>query len=153
MLIRSANPIEAEYLSRIAFAAKAHWGYAEEQLAFWRNDLAFTPASIELWPTLVAEVNNNPAGVVQINPTTEPWDLEALWVHPTAMGQGIGKALLNAALQAARAGGQLSLTIDSDPNAEAFYVACGARRVGQTAAPIHGQPARFRPQLTLAVTQ
>jgi GNAT superfamily N-acetyltransferase len=98
----------------------------------------------------VAEVNDTAVGVVQLNPTEEPWGIEALWVHPKAIGQGIGKSLLKAALLAARERGHLVLTIDADPNAEAFCLACGAQRIGQRAAPIDGQPGRVRPQLRIA---
>jgi hypothetical protein len=42
-------------------------------------------------------------------------------------------------------------TIDSDPNAEPFYLACGAERTGAIPAPIAGQPARVRPQLVVRI--
>ena len=45
------------------------------------------------------------------------------------MGQGIGTALLDAAIAHCRSFGLSQLTIDSDPNAEPFYAARGARRV------------------------
>jgi hypothetical protein len=47
------------------------------------------------------------------------------------------------------AGGASGLLIDADPNAELFYIACGATRFGEIPAPITGQPDRVRPQLEL----
>ena len=47
--------------------------------------------------------------------------------------------------------GRTSLAIDSDPNAEPFYLACGALRFGSVPASLRDQPDRFRPQLRLAV--
>ena len=49
--------------------------------------------------------------------------------------------------------GVANLAIDADPNAEAFYLANGARRVGEDAAPIEGLPGRTRPQLLLPVSR
>lgn len=44
------------------------------------------------------------------------------------------------------------ITIDADPNAEAFYLACGVIRVGHVAAPIFADPSRVRPQLSLPIS-
>jgi GNAT superfamily N-acetyltransferase len=148
--IRRAVSGEAELLSNIARASKSYWGYSAEQIELWRDDLSFTARSIETCATFVAEVDNVPVGVVQINSTTEPWDLAALWVHPDYIGRGIGKALLHKALMIAREADQGSLSIDSDPYAEAFYLALGALRVGERRAPIEGEAKRVRPQLSLS---
>ena len=68
-----------------------------------------------------------------------------IWRH------GIGRALLAHAVNTARFAGASSIIIDADPNAEPFYVACGAVRRGIVAAPVVGDPARVRPQLSLRV--
>jgi GNAT superfamily N-acetyltransferase len=67
------------------------------------------------------------------------------------MRRGIGRALLGHAVSTARGGGASTIAIDVDPNAEPFYLACGARREGVVAAPVSDNPARVRPQLTLSV--
>ena len=149
MKIRSAAPGEHAALSRLAYAAKAYWGYSTDQLSIWRNELTFRPETISAWPTWVAEIDGMPVGVIQLNPTVEPCELDSLWVLPMAMGRGIGKALLRQALDAALQLGLSEVAIDSDPNAESFYLSCGAVRVGEIQAPIADQPQRIRPQLRL----
>jgi len=67
------------------------------------------------------------------------------------MRRGVGRALVSHALQTASRGGASEVTVDADPNAEAFYLDCGAVRCGEVAAPIAGQPTRVRPQLTFQV--
>ena len=67
------------------------------------------------------------------------------------MRRGIGRALLAHAAGTARAGGDSAILIDADPNAEAFYLACGAARGGSVAAPIASEPERVRHQLSLQV--
>ncbi len=151
VLIRRAVPGEAAVLSNIARASKSYWGYSSQQIELWRDDLSFTVRSIEAHATFVAEVDDVQVGVVQINTTTEPWDLEALWVHPDSIGRGIGKALLGKALTMARGAGQGALSIDPDPYAEAFYLAFGAVRVGERPAPIAGEADRVRPKLWLSI--
>ena len=61
-----------------------------------------------------------------------------LWVAPEHMRQGFGRALLFHALQTAALGGASFIHIDADPNAESFYVACGATRIGEVPAAIEG---------------
>ncbi len=57
--------------------------------------------------------------------------LEHLWVLPARMGSGIGRTLVRHLLTLVRARGGHGLRIASDPNAEAFYLRFGARRVGE----------------------
>ena len=58
MIIRRAVPDEADRLTHIALAAKAHWGYPERWMELWKPQLTFSPeyfAENESW---VAETNN-----------------------------------------------------------------------------------------------
>lgn len=149
MNLRSAAPADVPALDAIAYAAKAHWGYSAAQLQSWREDLIVSSQSLVSRPVCVAEEHGQPIGFVQVATDTRPWELWAMWVHPSHMGKGVGKALLCWAKEFAAVRGQPELAIDSDPNAEGFYRACGARLVGSVAAPIVGNPKRVRPQLLL----
>jgi GNAT superfamily N-acetyltransferase len=149
--VRRARPTESEELSALAVSAKALWGYSEQQLALWSSELRISPESIVREPTFVAEERSHPVGVAQLDTKAHPWVLECLWVHPSAVGRGVGSVLVRHLLNYARAHGQSVLRIDSDPNAEVFYRRLGARRVGEVAAPIEGHPSRTRPQLMLSV--
>ena len=151
MTIRPADPGESDALGRLAREAKAFWGYSAAQLDLWRDDLAVSPASIRRFPTFVAEVDGAVGGFLQVSTDASPWELEHLWVGPRHMRRGVGRALLARAVEAAARAGQTMLAIDADPHAEAFYLAVGARRIGEIAAPIAGQGDRVRPQLLLAV--
>ena len=148
--LRPASAGDAQDLSAIALAAKRHWGYAQELLEEWRAQLTLSPADIAARPTWVATIDGTPAGFYSIAPVEPCWTLEHLWVLPSAMGRGIGLRLLEHALNSALNAGAQGLDIDADPNAEGFYLRCGARRVGEIAAPVPGSPGRVRPQLRLA---
>ncbi len=150
MNLRRAVPTDIPALDRIAMAAKAHWGYSAQQLALWREDLTVSVETLHLRPVCVAEEGSLILGFAQVATDTQPWELWALWVHPSQMGKGIGKVLLEWAREFAAAGGQAELAVDSDPHAEGFYTACGARVVGSVSAPIAGNAERVRPQLRLA---
>jgi len=153
MHIRRAVARDAETLSALALRAKAYWGYARTQLEAWRPVLEISPQTVSTHPTFVAELDGRVVGFYSLVPSASSWELDHLWVAPEHMQRGLGRALVLHALRTARAGGATSLVVDADPNAEAFYVACGAARIGEIAAPIAGEPNRVRPQLVLATTR
>jgi GNAT superfamily N-acetyltransferase len=147
--IRAATPADVQVLGHIARAAKASWGYSGRQLDTWRAELEPTAESVRDQPTFTAEVEGEVVGFYQLR-TAGAWaELDHLWVHPMFMRRGIGGALVAHALAYLAQSGIASLDVDADPNAEPFYTACGAVRIGVRAAPIAGEPHRMRPQLRL----
>jgi GrpB-like predicted nucleotidyltransferase (UPF0157 family)/GNAT superfamily N-acetyltransferase len=151
MHIRRAVADDAEPLSALVLRAKAHWGYSKTQLQAWRSDLEVSAEFVSAHPTFVGELNGLMIGFYSLTPAAAAWDLDNLWVLPSFMNKGFGRALLMHATHTAAAAGATSILIESDPNAEAFYLACGAKRIGAVAAPIPGELSRVRPRLTLAV--
>jgi len=152
MRIRRARESEASALSALAVTSKQYWGYSPQDIERWRPLLAVSPQDIASNPTFVAEVENEVVGFYSLVIRSEVSDLDHLWVSPKFTHRGIGRALLAHAVNSARLAGMSTIVIDADPNAEPFYVACGALRQCVVAAPIAGNPARFRPQLSLQVT-
>ena len=150
MNLRLARPSESEELSALAITAKALWGYSPQQLAGWANQLRISQESIATVPTFVVEEHGRLVGVAQLSQESTRWAIECLWVHPSSIRRGVGKRLLQHVLAYARSHGQTELRVDADPNAEAFYLRLGARRVGEVAAPVLGQPRRIRPQLVVS---
>lgn len=151
MQIRRGRPGEHAELSALALAAKAHWGYDARDLDRWRGDLTLTAEAIRAQPTFVAELDGRIAGFAQLGDTPGGIELDHFWVHPDCMGQGVGRALLRHAQVEASRLGYVQLLIDADPNAEGFYLACGALRTGARPAPTVDAPERVRPQLVLAI--
>lgn len=149
MNIRPAREDEAEVLSALAWASKAHWSYSQQQLEAWRLDLALSAADIANSAVYVIEINGEPAGFYQLLQPGEQWVLEHFWIAPAHMGAGLGRALLSHAASLAGAVGAKAIAIDADPYAEAFYVTCGASTVRRVQAPIPGMPDRARPQMIL----
>ena len=151
MRVRRSAAHEAAVLSSIAMTSKAYWAYSSAQLADWRESLTITPNLISTSPTFVAEVDGQIVGFFVLLPATPDWVLDHLWVIPSSMRMGVGRALLKQAVNVASAGGAQAIVIDSDPGAEIFYLACGAVRVGTVAAPIEGAADRVRPQLLIRI--
>ena len=153
MQVHRAIETEVPELCSLVIAAKAHWGYSVEQISTWRTSLEVSAETISSYPTFVGEMDGQIVGCYSLVPSPQAWELDHLWVHPRFMRRGYGRALLAHAIQTAANGGAMAINIDADPNAEPFYLACGAERVDIVAAPIPGQSTRVRPQLVLDVRQ
>ncbi len=126
--IRRAVSSEAARLTEIAHAAKRHWGYADELIAHWRDDLTVTPENLAKRAFFCGERDGAIVGFHALS--TDGGELEHLWVDPTAMRRGHGAALLQHAIECARMQGVELLRIASDPHAEGFYLRMGAVRSG-----------------------
>jgi GNAT superfamily N-acetyltransferase len=130
MEIRAARPEDAERLTEIAFSAKRHWGYPENWIKSWRDILTVSHEFIATHETFSAVIEDQPVGFYALAQKGRRIDLLHFWVLPEWMGRGIGRSLFCHAVERVKALGFQELEIESDPNAERFYLQLGARRVG-----------------------
>ena len=134
MNIRSARRGEEAALSELAVRSKGHWGHDEAFLARARIALTLHPGDVDRLIVRVAERDGSVVGFSAIDVAGA--ELTHLFVEPAAIGTGVGSALLRDAL--ARCG-LASLLIESDPDAEPFYLHAGAVRIGSRVAPATGR--------------
>jgi len=138
--IKRALPEQAPILTGVAVAAKRHWNYPDRWIEIWRPLLTITPeliAGAEVW---VAHVDTEIAGFYALDCDEEPAKLEHLWIRPSQMGHGVGRALFTHALDRGRAQRCQALEIVSDPNAQGFYERMGARKIGDDLTEVAGEP-------------
>jgi GNAT superfamily N-acetyltransferase len=76
-------------------------------------------------------------------------ELDFLFVAPAMIGQGCGRQLMDHAVALALGFNDETFYIQSDPNAEGFYRACGAEVVSYT--PSASVVGRMLPTLTLSL--
>lgn len=139
MRIVQAKPDDAAALTDIAFAAKRHWGYPERWIEGWRDVLTVRPEFIASHETYAAILRGRTVGFYTLSRKDDRLDLLHMWVLPDAMGRGVGRSLFMHAIQRMRELGCQELEIESDPNAEGFYLHMGAHRVGATIKELDGQ--------------
>ncbi|WP_371786750.1 GNAT family N-acetyltransferase [Streptosporangium subroseum] len=151
MLIRAARADEAELLSELAIRSKAYWGYDEAFMAACRDELTIPASEVEKLRTTVAEHDGRILGFATLEGNPPEGALDGLFVEPDAIGRGVGRRLFEHATAAAASLGFGRLTIDADPNAEPFYVAMGATRIGAT--PSGSIPGRMLPLLAITITE
>ncbi len=146
--IRRAKPDEADELTEIAHAAKRHWGYPENWIEHWKNDLTITSEFIANHETFVAVADEKIVGCCAIVLSESAAELEHMWIKPEHIGAGVGRALFLYVKERAANLGVPALEISSDPNAEGFYRRMGAARIGDVQSEIEGKP-RVLPRMTV----
>ena len=144
---RAAIPGEARRLGEIAFVAKSHWGYPAGWMESWRPDLMITSHYLETEQVCVAEIEGEVIGFAGLSFSDHGRHIEHLWLLPGYMGRGLGRKLFEEVIRLARHEGTRKLFIQSDPNAEAFYVKMGAIRIGQETRELPGGIRREIPLL------
>ena len=134
MQIRKALPDEAAALSDLAFRSKAYWPYDKNLLEDYKDELEVFKEDIQTGSVFVIESATTPseiAGFYSLSNEHEKQRLYFLFVEPTKIGQGYGKALWQHALKTAKEKGWSSLTFYADTYAtEAFYKYQNCQQVG-----------------------
>ncbi|MCF4097814.1 GNAT family N-acetyltransferase [Maritalea mediterranea] len=115
MIIRAAQPHEAQELSELCLRSKAYWPYDAAFIEACRDELTLSAADIQHGNIQVAEIAGRHAGLVQLENSCPVAELELLFVDPDFIGKRVGHALLQWAIDQVRnKGGQKLITV-ADP--------------------------------------
>ncbi|MFK7957951.1 MAG: GNAT family N-acetyltransferase [Lysobacterales bacterium] len=150
--LRPALPDEASALTEMALRSKASWGYDAAFMASCRAEMTVTPESISASEgrIVVALCGDQIQGYFDLVPVnSDACDLEAMFVDPDCMGEGVGTRLMEHALAMAKREGFRKMQIQADPFAEGFYQRFGATKVGELES--GSIPGRFLPLYELAL--
>ncbi|MDR0270417.1 GNAT family N-acetyltransferase [Paenibacillus sp.] len=131
MNIRKAKIDEAGYLSDLSLRSKAHWGYSDDFLEACREDLTVSPEYISSSLVFVIEDGGTIKGFLGLERKNDTCLLNNLFIDPEGIGKGYGKALWQHMLKVVKGLNVRSVQIHSDPHAENFYLAMGAKWIGE----------------------
>ncbi|SDN44544.1 Acetyltransferase (GNAT) domain-containing protein [Actinacidiphila guanduensis] len=151
VVVRPARAAEAGMLSELALRSKGHWGYGADFLEACRDELTVAPHEVARRRAMVADRDGRVLGFTTLEGEPPSGVLGMMFVEPDAIGQGIGRLLFERTVAAGRDLGFTRLTIDADPNAEPFYRAMGAVRVGSV--PSGSIAGRVLPQMVVPLTR
>ena len=135
LVIRPARAGEAATLTELAMRSKGHWGYDAAFMEVLRPILTIEEDALVASPVRVLDDRGTASGWYRLTGEPPAGELEDLWLDPAAIGHGRGRRLFEHALSTARELGFDELRIEADPNAEGFYAAMGASRIGERRSP------------------
>jgi putative acetyltransferase len=113
--------------------------YSEEQQQAWAGAAADEAAfgnGLAAQLTLVATLQSSPVGFASLKGADH---IELLYVHPSAVGQGVGSMLCEALEKLAGARGAKTLTVDASDNAQGFFLKRGYAATRRNTVSINGE--------------
>jgi GNAT superfamily N-acetyltransferase len=126
--VRKAETGEAPSLTALCLRSKAHWGYDAEFMRRCVASLTVSEESIAEGRVLVATDDaGRVVGTASVMRDGDDAELGLMFVEPTAISGGVGRALFGEAATLARRLGYRRMTILADVNAGPFYERMGAR--------------------------
>lgn len=129
--MRPAVVSEQKQLEALQWRASLNNPGDRDALLAHPDAIELPPEQIESGGVFVAEVAGSVLGFAAILPREDgDFELDALFVEPSAWRQGVGRALVQHCAAAAGAAGAESLHVVGNPHAEGFYTACGFNTLG-----------------------
>ena len=129
MRIRRALARDADILTDIAVASEAHWGGDTDFMDCFRAEYRVTADFIENNPVFLLDDEAEPVGFYGLIEKKGASELEYLYVKESRIGKGCGRILWNHILSTCRELGIRKIEFVTSPEAEAFYIRMGARRI------------------------
>lgn len=148
MIVRRAKPQEAAELTALIYASKKSNGYDDAFMTACAEELRLTPEMIEAQLVWVAE-DDRLLGCVTLETDAAEGEVTKFFVASDAKRRGVGRALWDQVLAAAKEQELTRLTLDADPEAVPFYEAMGFRTIGK--APSGSIPGRFLPLMAMEI--
>jgi GNAT superfamily N-acetyltransferase len=131
VMVRPAVASEQKQLEALQWRASLNNPEDRDALLAHPDAIELPLEQIESGGVFVAEVAGSVLGFAAILPREDgDFELDALFVEPSAWRQGVGRALVQHCAAAAGAAGAESLHVIGNPHAESFYTACGFNTLG-----------------------
>ncbi|PZX94592.1 GNAT family N-acetyltransferase [Flavobacterium aquariorum] len=149
MKIKEASINDNEILTEITKKSKSYWGYSEKQILKWNDNLTISAAYIE--NNCVFELINNNEIIGYYSYLVKEEKnviLDNLFILPEYIGKGFGKYLMTDFLNRMKNGKFEKITLNSDPNAENFYLKIGFKKIGEFKTSIKN---RFMPIMEMSL--
>lgn len=151
MTIKKAIPNDHKILTEITKKSKAHWGYSEEQIEIWSEFLTVSKEYVETKSVYNLIVEDQIIGYYSFFHESENIiKLDNLFVLPDFIGKGFGKILMNDFLVQIKNSDAQKVILNSEPNAEDFYIKFGFVKVGQIETSIKD---RYMPIMELKINE
>ena len=132
MNIQKAKIEDHIRLTEITKKSKAYWGYSDEQMGKWNNNLTITIDYIETNSVFNLVHENQIIGYYSyLRLENNQVKLDNLFILPEYIGKGFGSFLMNDFLERMRNEKCQKIILDSEPNAEQFYQKIGFTKIGE----------------------
>jgi len=140
IIIIKAKAEDTAEMTKLIIASKRHWGYPDEWMQLWVEELTITPAKLDERDFYLGKNGDEIIFIYAISLLGGgEYELEDCWVAPSHIGHGFGHLLFDDLKKRLRALDASRLIIISDPNAAGFYRKMGAIKIDEKPTKINGR--------------
>jgi hypothetical protein len=135
-----ANPEDAELLSSVAFESKKFWGYSNELMNLWKDDLEISREYILKNNVIKVFDGNTFIGFFAIKQQNEKSaELDHLWLKPESIKKNYGRAIFSFIINDLSSNNIEKFILIAEPNAIGFYQKMNGKVVGEFQSKISGR--------------
>lgn len=131
LTFKLASQLDCDLLTKTAKTAKQHWGYSDELIERWHDDLAITPGSFIDRKIYKCYSADQFIGFYILKDKGIFTELNGLWILPEFHGNGFGREIMDHAKSEALQLGYSYIELYADPYADGFYQKIGGKIVGK----------------------
>ena len=132
MNIQKATAEDAVRLTQLTIRSKSYWDYTPEQIEKWRDELTITTDYINQNHVFILVDGDDLIGYYSFILVDQILvKLDNFFIDPEFIGMGFGKKLMLCLFAQVKERGMTKITLDSEPNATAFYQKLGFTTIGK----------------------
>ena len=135
-----ASTDDAQFLTETAFQSKKIWGYSDEQIYLWKDDLEISEDYILQNKVMKVFDNNIFIGFFALKfERSQPPEIDHLWLQPQFLRKSYGTIIFKYITEYLSEQGFSKITLVAEPNAKGFYEKLGGKIIGKFESKISGR--------------
>ncbi|HEX2786390.1 MAG TPA: GNAT family N-acetyltransferase [Ignavibacteria bacterium] len=123
LVYRKASETDYNELTNIAITSKKNWGYTDEEMILWKDELTINSSYIS--NNIVYKILNGNILIgfyaIRFNSEFDCPELDHLWLLPDFQNKGFGKIIFKNIIKKIMTMNQSRFIVISDPNSNGFY--------------------------------
>lgn len=117
---RTADCKDLPELNKISITSKRYWGYPEQWINLWLEDLRLTSADLKDQNVLIMESEGKNIGFSALKDQDDHYEITHLWILPEFIGKGYGRMLLKHTINTNPSINK-PIWVQAEPKAKSFY--------------------------------
>lgn len=136
----AASTGDAQFLTKVAIQSKKVWGYSEEHISLWKDDLKISEDYILQNKVMKVFDNNIFIGffALKFEKNQSP-EIDHLWLQPEFLRKNYGRSIFKFITEFISEKGFSKTTLVAEPNAKGFYEKLGGKVIGEFESKISGR--------------
>ncbi|MEK6494631.1 bifunctional GNAT family N-acetyltransferase/NUDIX hydrolase [Myroides odoratimimus] len=136
---QNATVADCELLTETALTSKRYWGYREEYMSMWTDDLTITDINFRKGELFKCFCADEYIGFFELEDKGPYLRIDHFWLLPVHINKGYGRVIISHIKAIAKSRGYKYIEVYAEPNANIFYEKMGGVCVKQVLTSVPGR--------------